>query len=325
MRAAAGDGDLRGPLECRLPRGQLENGAVTGHEHGVYVLIDPSGEDVHARRLGLVNDGVRGFDHRLEAIGTDPECIVDDYLETVRLGDSRVASRNRNNAEPMLDELCRKHGTSTEGAFRDALAKFDVQAFLDAAEVTNEDRELLSRGAARSHPQTRRNRVAIMETAAIKVREASAEDTSTLWAACFEAANWRGDARFTRQQLMDNPELSHYVEGWPRPGDFGVVAETGSGEGIGAAWCRIFPADDAGYGFVATDIPELTIGVVPGLRGAGTGTALMTALIALGQSRGLRGISLSVEDGNRARDLYERLGFVRVGRNGGSDTLLLKL
>lgn len=79
----------------------------------------------------------------LHAIGADPECIIDDYLETVRLGDVRAANGNRNNAEPMLDELCRKHGTSTEGAFRDALAKFDVQAFLDAAEVTDEDRERL--------------------------------------------------------------------------------------------------------------------------------------------------------------------------------------
>lgn len=164
-----------------------------------------------------------------------------------------------------------------------------------------------------------------MDAAAIKVREATVEDTSTLWAACFEAANWRGSDQFTREQVMNNPEFSHYVAGWPRPGDFGVVAESGTGEGIGAAWCRAFAAEDAGYGFVATDIPELTIGVVPGLRGAGTGTALMTALIALGRSRGLRAISLSVEDGNRARDLYERLGFVRVGRNGGSDTLLLQL
>ncbi len=159
----------------------------------------------------------------------------------------------------------------------------------------------------------------------INVREASAEDTETLWAACLEAANWNGDIRFTKDQLMNDPELSHYVQGWLRNGDFGVVAEARSGEGIGAAWCRTFPADDAGYGFVADDIPELSIGVVPGHRGRGAGTALMTALIDLGRSRGERAISLSVEDGNRARDLYERLGFVRVGRNGGSDTLLLEL
>lgn len=42
-------------------------------------------------------------------------------------------------------------------------------------------------------------------------------------------------------------------------------------------------------------------------------------------ARSIPAISLSVEDGNRARALYERLGFRRVGRNGGSDTLLLKL
>lgn len=164
-----------------------------------------------------------------------------------------------------------------------------------------------------------------MEDETVKIREATAQDTATLWAACHEAANWRGDAHFTREHLMNDPELSHYVEGWPRPGDFGVIAETGNGESIGAAWCRTFADHDAGYGFVADDVPELTIGVVPGRRGAGAGTALMTALISLGRLRGLRRISLSVEDGNRARELYERLGFARVGRNRGSDTLLLQL
>ncbi|WP_284980973.1 tyrosine-protein phosphatase [Arthrobacter sp. efr-133-TYG-118] len=79
----------------------------------------------------------------LHAIGTDPECIIDDYLESVRLGDVRAASSNRNNAEPMLEELCRQHGTTTEGAFRNALAKFDLQAFLDAADFTDEDRKAL--------------------------------------------------------------------------------------------------------------------------------------------------------------------------------------
>jgi protein tyrosine/serine phosphatase len=77
----------------------------------------------------------------LHAIGTDPDCIVDDYLETVKLGDVRADSSKRNNVEPRLEELCRQYGTTTEGAFRDALAKFDLQAFLDAAELTDADRE----------------------------------------------------------------------------------------------------------------------------------------------------------------------------------------
>jgi len=32
-----------------------------------------------------------------------------------------------------------------------------------------------------------------------------------------------------------------------------------------------------------------------------------------------------VEDGNRARALYERAGFTAVGRNGDSDTMKLNL
>nr|WP_246223734.1 N-acetyltransferase [Pseudarthrobacter psychrotolerans] len=160
---------------------------------------------------------------------------------------------------------------------------------------------------------------------AMIIREATAADLGVLSAAGLEAMNWTGEARFTYEQFMSTPELSHYLDGWPRAGDFGVVAETAEGTPVGAAWCRTFAVDDAGYGFVATDIPELTIGVLAGNRGTGVGTALMEGLIGQGSTRGLRGISLSVEDGNRARLLYERLGFRKVGRNGGSDTLLLEL
>lgn len=49
------------------------------------------------------------------------------------------------------------------------------------------------------------------------------------------------------------------------------------------------------------------------------------SVLALGRSRALQGINLGVEDGNRAWNLYERLGFARVGRNGGSKMLLLRL
>jgi ribosomal protein S18 acetylase RimI-like enzyme len=159
----------------------------------------------------------------------------------------------------------------------------------------------------------------------ITIREATAEDLGVLRAAGLEAMNWTGEVRFTLEQSMSTPELSHYLDGWPRPGDFGVVAETTDGRHVGAAWCRIFTSEDAGYGFVAPNIPELTIGVLAGHRGTGAGTALMERLIGQGSARGLRAISLSVEDGNRARLLYERLGFRKVGRNGGSDTLLLEL
>ena len=43
------------------------------------------------------------------------------------------------------------------------------------------------------------------------------------------------------------------------------------------------------------------------------------------RASGAPAVSLSVEDGNdRARALYDSLGFVAVGREGGSDVLLLR-
>lgn len=58
--------------------------------------------------------------------------IVDDYMETVRLADARAAARNCDNAEPRLEAMCATLGTTTEGAFRQALAGLDLDAFLAA-------------------------------------------------------------------------------------------------------------------------------------------------------------------------------------------------
>lgn len=80
----------------------------------------------------------------LSAIDVEPEAVVDDYLETVRLGDLRAVSSNRNNVEPMLNELCGRHGTTTEGAFRAALAGFDLDGFIEAAGLTDRDRAALA-------------------------------------------------------------------------------------------------------------------------------------------------------------------------------------
>ncbi|MBN9238082.1 MAG: hypothetical protein BGO97_00250 [Micrococcales bacterium 70-64] len=120
------------------------------------------------------------------------------------------------------------------------------------------------------------------------------------------AAHWREDATFQQ-----------YLGGFPRPTDFGLVAER-EGEQAGAVWWRYFTADEPGYGFVSDEIPELGMGVVEGRRGEGIGRALLTAIIAAAKG----GLSLSVEDGNPAEELYRKQGFVPVGRVGDSTTML---
>jgi len=75
-----------------------------------------------------------------------------------------------------------------------------------------------------------------------------------------------------------------------------VVAEDGP---VGAAWLRLLPEHDRGYGFVDAETPELSIGVVPTHRGRGIGSLLLEALAGLARKQrvgvdvGLRGLERS--------------------------------
>jgi GNAT superfamily N-acetyltransferase len=156
------------------------------------------------------------------------------------------------------------------------------------------------------------------------LRPARADDLPFLEDMLLASMDWRGDGSMTRERMLATPELAHYVSGWPRAGDVGVVAEV-DGDPVGAAWARLYAEDDRGYGFVAVDIPELGMALVPSARGRGLGRALLEALVDAVRAAGAPAVSLSVEDGNdRARALYASLGFLAVGREGGSDVLLLR-
>jgi protein tyrosine/serine phosphatase len=60
----------------------------------------------------------------------EPEEIIDDYLETIRLGEARGKRLARDNPEPVLEALLQKHGTSTEGSFRNVVKTFELSDFL---------------------------------------------------------------------------------------------------------------------------------------------------------------------------------------------------
>lgn len=160
----------------------------------------------------------------------------------------------------------------------------------------------------------------------MQLRPATPADAEFLEHMLLEAFGWSGEQEHgsSIEELLGEPAVAHYVDGWMLPGDFGVVALV-DGELAGAAWARLFDEADPGYGFVAVDVPELSIAVARGRRGRGVGRALMEALIVRAREQGFPALSLSVEDGNPARHLYDSLGFRFAGRNGGSDTLLLPL
>ena len=173
--------------------------------------------------------------------------------------------------------------------------------------------------------------MAAMTGPSFDIRPADAADLLFLADMLIEAVNWHPQRDWDRDRILSDPALAHYLTGWPGPGEAGALAEaagtarTPAGTPIGAAWLRLLPAGDPGFGFVAEGIPELTMGVVAGWRRRGVGRALLRALAAQARSAGLAGISLSVERGNPARALYQQEGFRTITGDGGADVMLLDL
>ena len=88
---------------------------------------------------------------------------------------------------------------------------------------------------------------------------------------------------------------------------------------------RMFPADEPGYGFVDEQTPELTIAIVPSMRGRGLGRELLEALLVHAREDGFERVSLSVEPDNDAIRLYEQHGFVKSGERAGALVMLATL
>ena len=156
------------------------------------------------------------------------------------------------------------------------------------------------------------------------LRPARATDVAFLTDMLVAAAFWRPDGPVgSVGEVLANPELAHYIDGWPRDGDLGLIAEDRSP--IGAAWLRYFSPLNPGFGFVDAATPEVGMGVVKEWRGRGVGMSLLTGLVDTARDDGIRALSLSVEADNYARRLYERIGFRSVDTVGGSLTMLLQL
>jgi ribosomal protein S18 acetylase RimI-like enzyme len=155
----------------------------------------------------------------------------------------------------------------------------------------------------------------------VRTRSAGSEDFTFLATMLGEAAVWRPDKPTpTSDEVLADRRYAMYLVGWPRPGDFGLVAE--EDEPAGAAWYRTFTRASHGHGFVSEDIPELAIAVVASRRREGIGRTLLVDLVNASISQGYPALSLSVREANPARRLYESAGFIPVGKHGSSWTMV---
>ncbi|MBG9979461.1 GNAT family N-acetyltransferase [Facklamia sp. DSM 111018] len=108
--------------------------------------------------------------------------------------------------------------------------------------------------------------------------------------------------------IIEQQVLNKYHEAFGQARDESLAAIVNE-EIVGLVWCRQFRKEQESYGYYRDDFVELNISVLPDYRGAGIGTSLLKKMIAEVRSKGIKGISLSVTNGNPAQKLYQSLGF----------------
>jgi GNAT superfamily N-acetyltransferase len=142
------------------------------------------------------------------------------------------------------------------------------------------------------------------------IRKGSPADVPFMRSMLAHAYGWRVNA------LDADIPLTRYVDNWGREGDLALIAHE-TGNRVGAAWLRLFPASEPGYGFVDEHTPELSISVVPSRRRHGVGKELLDALVEHATVAGHPAVSLSVEYDSPAVAFYERNGFEPLGESAG--------
>ena len=152
------------------------------------------------------------------------------------------------------------------------------------------------------------------------IRPGGPQDVPVMRDMLRHAYYWRVD----RVSESGEPPVQRYVERWGRPGDTALIAIQDF-QRVGAAWFRLFKSENAGYGFIDEQTPELSIAIVPSRRGGGLGSELLDALLERARADGYHAISLSVEQGSPAIGLYERRGFSQVGEDDGGVTMRSEL
>src|SRR5262245_48829044 len=129
----------------------------------------------------------------------------------------------------------------------------------------------------------------------------------------YEAAAWNPD--WPRERMiaaLASPMMERYHRDWGREGDAGVIAEL-DGQPVGAAWYRLFTAEEPGYGFVDEKTPELGIAVVPLHRRKGIGDTLLRALMVQAREEGVQALAPSVAVDNRS-PMVDEVGGAARGR-----------
>jgi ribosomal protein S18 acetylase RimI-like enzyme len=152
----------------------------------------------------------------------------------------------------------------------------------------------------------------------IVYRPLGPEDEPFLWEMLYQAIYIASGAPALPKEIVQQPALARYVQGWGKSGDMGFLAiDENTSKPAGAAWLRLLAGENCGYGYIDDATPELSIAILPEYRGGGIGTHLLDLLLAAALDH-FTAVSLSVSPDNPAVHLYQHCGFQVVSAQSGS-------
>lgn len=174
------------------------------------------------------------------------------------------------------------------------------------------------------HSFSRKVQKEILTVQELAIRDIHWEEYSLLEDFLYDAIYIPEGMETPSREVIRHPELAVYIEDFGQPDDWCLVAESG-GFFLGAVWCRVLSGKKRGYGNISEYTPELAISVKKEFRHQGIGKQLMREMLSLLRKKGYGDVSLSVNRGNFAFEMYKSLGFQIVKEKETEVLMLLEL
>lgn len=122
-------------------------------------------------------------------------------------------------------------------------------------------------------------------------------------------------------EISNYPDTYVYVKDFPSNNEVGVIAETETGEPVGAAWLVNLPSQDH---VIKYPMPELTVSVMNEYRKEGIASNLLDYLYASASQLGVKEISLGVYHKNVvAINLYLKHGWAIDGKINNDEYIMM--
>jgi len=140
----------------------------------------------------------------------------------------------------------------------------------------------------------------------------------------YEAIFQRDEKNLLPREVVNQPELSVFIDEFGQEDDHCLVAEY-DGKVVGAVWTRIIAGEVKGFGNIDAATPEFAISLYKEYRNRGIGTKLMRSMLQILKTYGYKQTSLAVQKDNYAVKMYVKAGFEILAELDQEYLMLCKL